>query len=238
MPYFPDLRTLGLTVVTLAVIGAPMAARAQIQTYYHAGVWDAFSGRTDTGRAVCGVGNTNPADRRRLSIRFDIGGTDTVFSASKPTWSIPDNTRVTVVMQVGLNPPWTAQATGHGQTIDWPLDRDTIQPFDRQFRASSSMTLTFPDGNEPPWTILLAGSSAISDAFGRCVRDLTRQVQAEPPGNGAPPPQGIPPVATQPFGPAPNGAPAAPPPAAPAPSPQPGATQPDETPPNGTQPAR
>jgi hypothetical protein len=71
------------------------------------------------------------------------------------------------------------------------------------------MTLTFPDGNEPPWTVSLAGSTAISDAFGRCVRDLTRQVQAaqsqQP--NGAP--NGAP-GATQPFS-----APSSPPPALP-----------------------
>ena len=69
------------------------------------------------------------------------------------------------------------------------LDPAGIQAFDRQFRGASSMTLTFPDGNEPPWSLSLAGSTAISATFGRCVRDLTQQVQAAqsqgnwPPGN-------------------------------------------------------
>jgi len=237
------LRTLGLAAIRLAsavaFAGAPGAALAQRQTYYRAGVWDAFSGRNDTGGAVCGIGNTNPADNRRLSIRFDIGGTDTLFSASKPDWSIPDNTRVTVVMQIGLNTPSIEQATGHGHTIDWPLDQNAILPFDQQFRGASSMTLTFPDGNEPPWTISLAGSSMISDTFGRCVRDLTRQVQTQQqPGNGAGAPQGAAPNATQPFNPAAG----APPANAPTPISQPAGTQPDgtqqpdATQPGGTQP--
>lgn len=204
-------RTLGLIVITLAVVGAtlvaPMAAIAQTQVYYHVGAWDAFSGRNRNGGAVCGVGYTNPTDNRRLSISFDIGSTDTVFTASKPDWSIPDNTQIRVVMQVGLNTPWTMQGTGHEHSIDWSLDRNAMVPFDQQFRGATSMTLTFPDGNEPPWTVPLAGSAAISDAFGRCVRDLTRQVQAaQPPATSAPAPSG----ATQPFS-APAGPPAQPP---------------------------
>lgn len=187
----------------LAIALAPAAALAQVETYYHAGAWDAFSGKNGRGGAVCGVGITMPPDNRRLEIGFDIGGTATTFSASKADWSIPDNTHVVVVMQVGLNTPWTEQGAGQGHMINWTLDPAAMQTFDRQFRGVSSMTLTFPNGNEPPWTISLAGSSLISDTFGRCVRDLTRQVAAaQPPSNAGPPPQQ---GATQPFSPEPVG---------------------------------
>jgi hypothetical protein len=198
-------------LVALAITATPAVALAQMQTYYHAGAWDAFSGRGDTGGPVCGVGTTNPADGRRFEVHFAIGGATTILSASKPDWSVPANTRVSVVMQVGLNTPWTMQGTGHDHNIDWTLDPAGIQAFDRQFRGASSMTLTFPDGTEPPWSLSLAGSTAISDTFGRCIRDLTRQMQANPPpSNGAPAPQGP----TQPFS-----APAEPPTASPAPPP-------------------
>jgi hypothetical protein len=235
-----NLKTLGLTAITLAAAGAPVAvpvaAQAQIQTYYHAGAWDAFSGRNDKGGAVCGIGNTNPADNRRFSIRLDIGSSEPLFSASKPDWTIPDNTRVRVVMQVGLNTPWIEQATGHGHTIDWTGDRNAMASFDQQFRGAASMTLTFPDGNEPPWSISLAGSSAISDTFDRCVRDLTRQVQSEQQsGNGAPPPQGTPGAATQPFSP-PPGAPSPDAADAPPTGSQPDGSGPGEAPPNASQP--
>ena len=218
------LKALGLVALT---VGSPPAANAQLQSYYHAGAWDAFSGRNNKGGAVCGVGNTNVAYNRRLSIRFEIGGSDSVFSASKPDWSIPDNTPIRVVMQVGLGTPWTQQATGHGHSIDWLIDRTAMQAFDQQFRGAPSMTLTFPDGNEPSWTISLAGSSAISDAFDRCVRDLTRRVQGSQPANNGPPP-GAAGVATQPFSPSagaqrPDGAL--------------GGSPPDATEPNATQPA-
>ena len=225
MKYPSALKTLGLAAC--AAVLAPAAVIAQIQTYYHAGAWDAFSGRNDKGSAMCGVGTTNPANNRQFSLTFDIGGTNTVATATKPEWAIPDGTQVNVVMQIGLNTPWTEAANGHGHSVSWVLDRSAAPVFDRQFAGASSMTLTFPDGNEPPWTVPLSGSTAISATFGRCIRDLTRQVQAVQ--SGAPaqptPTQG----ATQPYNPAAVGSqppepakPAAPsgsvPDAAPAPS--------------------
>jgi hypothetical protein len=184
-------------IAAAAMVALPQAgALAQMQTYYHAGAWDAFSGRNDKGGATCGIGTTMPDDRRMV-VEFDIGGTDTTLSVSKPAWAIPDNTRIVVVMQIGLNTPWTQQGTGHEHVIDWPMDPPAMRAFDQQFRGAASMTLTFPDGNEPPWSISLAGSTAISDTLGRCIRDLTRQVQAtQPPPPNAPPPQAGP---TQPF---------------------------------------
>ncbi len=98
-------------MVALAIAAAPATALAQMQTYYHAGAWDAFSGRGETGGPVCGVGTTNTTDSRRFSLRFDIGGTTTTLSASKPDWAIPPDTHVTVVMQVGLK--HAVDAAGH-----------------------------------------------------------------------------------------------------------------------------
>ena len=156
-----------LPLAALAITLTSHAALAQVKTYYHVGAWDAFSGRDDKEGAMCGVSSTMPTDNRRLSLSFDIGGSDTGFSASKPDWAIPDNTRVTVVMQIGLNSPWTAQGTGHDHSIDWTLTSAMMQTFDKQFRISPSMTIAFPDGSEAPWTVPLTGSTVISDTFGR-----------------------------------------------------------------------
>ncbi len=197
MKHLPALTALGLA--TCAAVLAPAAAMAQIQTYYHAGVWDAFSGRNEKGSAMCGIGTTNPANNRRVSLIFDIGGTNTVATATKPEWAIPDGTRVSVVMQLGLNTPWIEAGNGHGHSVSWVLDRSAAPVFDRQFAGALSMTLTFPDGNEPPWSVPLSGSTAINATFARCIRDLTRQVQAAQTGAPAQPAavQG----ATQPYTP-------------------------------------
>ncbi len=168
------------------------SASADMVTYYHAGSWDAFSGPGADGKPTCGVGSTNPTDSRSFSMRFEIGTDIVTFQAKKPTWNIPAGTELPVVVQIGLDTPWNLQGTGNGQVVEWTLDRTMIQVFDTQFRRANSMTVTFPSGNEPPWTIGLNGSTAISNAFGRCVTDLAQRA-ATP--QTAPAPSGP----TQPF---------------------------------------
>ncbi len=183
---------LGLAALVLGALAIP--AGADMTVYYHVGSWDAFSGQGGDGRMVCGVGSTNPGDNRSFSLRFPIGGDSVMFEAKKPSWNIPAGTQVPVVVQIGLASPWNFQGVGNGQTVEWPLDRSSMQSFDAQFRLAESMTVTFPSGNEPPWTVGLNGSTAISNAFGRCVTDLTRRSAAEQTSS----------VPTQPFGQAPT----------------------------------
>ena len=189
---------IGLAMALVAGV-ARARADAALTVYYHTGGWDAFSGPDENGKSVCGIGTTNPADQRSFSIRFAIGGDVVSFRARKPTWNIPAGTPLSVVMQIGLDTPWNMQGVGNGQIVEWAMDRNTMQTFDAQFRRAASMSLTFPSGNEPPWTVTLAGSTAISNAFGRCVTDLAKRGPVATPEPAAPSGQ----AATQPFGEAP-----------------------------------
>jgi hypothetical protein len=185
--------SLAASLLTFLCVGTASAA---MTVYYHAGGWDAFSGLGDDGKAVCGIGITNPADNRSFSLRFPVGADTVTFQAKKPSWNIPDGTQIQVVMQIGLDTPWTLQGAGHGQVVEWALDSNSVQIFDAQFRRANSMTLTYPTGNEAPWTVGLNGSTAVSNAFGRCVTEMTQREPAQtqaatPPADAAP---------TQPFG--------------------------------------
>jgi hypothetical protein len=188
-----------LLAVALAV-GVALPAQAAVTVYYHVGAWDAFDGPGDDGQPVCGIGSRIPADGRAFSLRFKIGGDDLTFTAARPGWNIPAGTQIPVVMQVGLEQPWAQQATGSGNRVQWTLDRADAQIFDAQFRSASSMSVTFPAGSEHPWVLSLVGSTAASNAMGRCVTDLTqRAAAAQPAAAPAPPEQS----GTQPFGAAP-----------------------------------
>lgn len=87
---------------------------------------------------------------------------------------------MTVVMQIGFGAPWTQQGTGKRQVVDWTLDHTQIQAFDLQFRRAGSMSVSFPSGNEPPWTVGLNGSTAISNSFGQCVNQMTAHAGQAP----------------------------------------------------------
>jgi hypothetical protein len=196
---------IALHAAAAALITGALAqpTRADMTVYYHVGSWDAFSGPAIDGRMVCGVGSTNPGDNRSFSLRFTIGGDTVLVQAKKPSWTIPAGTYLPVVVQVGLGTPWTFQGAGDGQVVAWSLDRQAIRTFDAQFRLANSMTVSFPSGSEPPWTIGLKGSTAISNAFGRCVTDLTERAQSQPSAGTAAPTQPYSPAAPQPTNPQP-----------------------------------
>jgi hypothetical protein len=202
----PALHT-GIAAATIVgMLSGP--AGADMVVYHRAGGWDAFSGPGDNDKPVCGVGTTNPADSRSFSLRFPIGGENVVFQAKKPTWNIPAGTQISLVMQIGLDTPWNMEAVGNGQIVQWSLDRSAIQTFDVQFRRASSMTVTFPSGSEPPWTVGLKGSTAISNSFGRCITELTQRQASQAAAAAGTPPANQ--AATQPVGQAPTQPPAQP----------------------------
>lgn len=228
-----------------AAMVAAGAAEAAITVYYHAGSWHAFSGTDSQNQIVCGIGTENTSDGRRLDLTFVIGGDTLFFQASKPSWSIPNGTQVPVVMQMTSGQPWNEQATGNGTNLSWSMPRDQISPFDQQFRATRSMTLSFPSGSEPPWTVSLVGSTAADNTFARCITDLTRREQQQTAGPTQPFGQGQATSGsgpTQPFGQGGGAAPTQPPPTQAQPTqpqptqPQPKQpTQPQPTQPNATQ---
>ncbi|MDE2580559.1 MAG: hypothetical protein KGL52_02905 [Rhodospirillales bacterium] len=177
-----------------AVIGlCTTAAGASVVNYYHAGTWQAFSGRDQAHRLVCGMDTANSADGMRLTLTTVIGADGLFFRLSKPTWKIPKGSAVTVLVQIGHHAARPYRTNGATTNLDWTLDDAEIARFDGAFRSAEFMTLSFPDGTEPPWRVSLAGSTAVDRTFAVCVRDLTQR-QRESTAGGAPS------GPTQPFG--------------------------------------
>ncbi len=227
------LGVLGIGLYTLAATGAAMAATT---TYYHAGDWRAFSGTDAQNRLICGMATGNPSDGRSLEITLVIGDPRLQFAASKPTWDIPPGTTIPVLMKAGGGAPWTVEAAGQAHTMTWTLSETEASAFDGAFRGASQMSISFPSGNEPPWGVLLEGSTATDDTFRRCIQDYTARAAAARPQTptqpfGAAPTQPFaPPIAATPLPPSspvagpgqatqPEAAPGASPPLPPIPSP-------------------
>ncbi len=181
-----------LTVLLSAIPGlaAPVV-------YYHGGSWHAFTDQDASGGQVCGIGTSNPADGRNLTMTYTIGGSDLTLRAVKPNWNIPDGTMIGANMQLDQNQPWEAQASGHGNAVEWVISAAMIRNFDTEFRNGTRMIVSFPTGNEPPWTVALNGSTTASATLWRCVQDLSDKARVATPASNAPPP-------TQPFGQAPT----------------------------------
>jgi hypothetical protein len=190
------MRTIAGSVPLVLLLGvAP--GWAQRTVYYHAGSWYAFTDKDAQGTAVCGIGSASRTDSSTLSMTYTIGGSDLTIRADKPSWNIPDGTSVDASTQIDQDTAWSAQADGQGSGVEWTIGAASIRDFDTQFRNGSSMTVSFPSGNEPPWTRSLSGSTAASATLWRCVQDLSDRAHVTTPATNMPPP-------TQPFGQAPT----------------------------------
>jgi len=181
------LRTLAATLPLAALLGAA-PGRAAPNVYYHAGAWHAFTDKDDQGAAVCGIATENPSDGRSLTLTYTIGGSDLTFTAAKSNWTIPEGTILEADMQIDGNGPWQAQGNGHGTSVGWVVSASEIRNFNSQFRNGSTLSLTFPSGNEPPWSLSLRGSTAASATLWRCVQDLTDRAKNAAPVSNAPAP--------------------------------------------------
>lgn len=239
-------RTLAAALPLAVLLGAA-PGRAAPTVYNRAGAWYTFTDKDDQGAAICGIGTAIQTDNRNLTLTYTVGGNDLTFTAGKPSWTIPDGTILEADMQIDQNGPWQAQGDGHGTSVGWVVSASEIRNFDTQFRNGSTMTVTFPTGNEAPWVLSLSGSTAASATLWRCVQDLTDRARAAAPAPSAPAPTSQAPTSqapTQPYAPPPapsaapaNGSPAASPaPAAggtPAPAPSPAGGTPAPAPASG-----
>lgn len=189
----------GLAVVLLT---ATMAAHAEVRPLFASGLWSAYGGQADDQRPVCGIA-TNGAEGRRVAIEQSAGETGLEILLEKPSWAIPDNTPIEVMLQIDGNAALPIRATGSATRVMIRMPFENSVPFMRGLRHGQQIRVYFPNGNETVWTGGLRGSSAVIDAFNDCRANLMPAVPTQPfrgesgPGPSAP---------TQPFGtPAPQG---------------------------------
>lgn len=225
----------GLAAILAAglIPGGAWGAEPPVTVYYRAGAWRAFDGKNSQGQLICGMASEAAPDGRQLSIRRVIGGNGLMIYAAKPSWNIPPGTTIPASLQVGSETQFTVQGSGQANEVAFPIAPDQVVSFMGAFRSGEQMALSFPAGNEPPWTLSLAGSDAVNHTFERCITDLSARagvpVGGPPFGPEAPGTQPFGQAPTQPFGQAPTQpvgqAAAAPPPGQPV-------TQPPGQPPN------
>jgi hypothetical protein len=210
------IATRAIAAFPLVVLLGTTPGRADPTIYFRVGSWHAFTDKDAQGAAVCGIGTENPTDGRKLSMTYTVGGNDLTVQAVKPSWTIPDGSTVEADMQIDRDQSWQAQATGHGTDVEWVISAANIREFDTQFRNGGTLTVSFPSGNEAPWTLALSGSTMASATLWRCVQYLSDRAHVTTPASNAPSPtQPISQAPTQPYTPpaAQAAAPAAAPPA-------------------------
>jgi hypothetical protein len=124
-----------------------------------------------------------------------VGGR-VLFELTKTSWNIPLNTDVPISLQFDSNAPLVGTAKGRPDSVLGGHLFYTIiddKEFLDAFASAKQMTLSFPQGNEPPWTIDMTGSREATTAFAKCMTTIPAATQpftsagTQPHGGGAQP---------------------------------------------------
>jgi hypothetical protein len=167
---------------------------------YRSGLWSTYSGTDGDNRPFCGIA-TAGGEGRRVAVLQSAGETALDLQLSKDSWVIPDNTHVKLGIQFDGRPVSPAEALGSGRSLTTRIPFEQSVPFMRALRHGQVLRITFPDGNETPWTGGLAGSGNAITAFNTCRERLappepTQPFRTNPASPDTTPPNTKP---TQPF---------------------------------------
>ncbi len=161
--------------MAIGSIACALSAVAETTLITKAGAWQAFGGTTSSGRPVCGVSQSD--EGRYFGLKFYAGDPTFTVQIGAKGWQLDNGARQKLRMTLGGNPPWTATGTGihfnDGDAgLEFTINRSEIDKFAAEFRNSSSLGVRFIDWNQAEWSLSLAGSNAITDAFLGCIVGL------------------------------------------------------------------
>lgn len=167
------MRAAVASVLAAMLVAGPVMA--QTRTNVRVGAWEAFSGTASKGVALCGM--STEAHTRYFSIKR-VGGSDILsVQLGTPQWKLTDGERKQV--RLAFDSKTGRSSAGIGMHFDdgdpgleFAVPAAEVEEFLREFRASTQLTVQFPDANFPDWKVPLSGSSAVADAFQQCARRL------------------------------------------------------------------
>jgi hypothetical protein len=155
-------------------------------TLMTAGNFAALSYDADTlgnpfGRPMCTIRNMIAPSKTFFLVYYYDGSR---FDFFKGGWKFAGDTPVQVSVQIDNNPPITGKAIGRANTQKGGAnvilqlgDATELKPKLEMFASGNQLTVTFPEGNERPWTINLTGSREVSDAFAKCMANIPAETQ-------------------------------------------------------------
>ncbi len=169
------LRLIAAAATSVALLVA-VPLRADTSILARAGNWEAFGGTTTQGKPVCGVSQTMD-DGRYVGVKFFNGDDTFTLQIGWKQWRINDGDKQAIHMTLDSNALWKATATGFhfndgDAGLEFTINARELDEFVREFRNSSVMRLQFPGSGAQDWSVSLSGTSAVSDAFDRCRRNL------------------------------------------------------------------
>jgi hypothetical protein len=166
----------------MAALAVPACAETSNTGVF--GYWTTFAGVASDGKPVCGM-STDWELRGQTTGSFVIkyfGLDEIVVHIGRMGWQVPYGQPVTVHIQIDQAPVLEVLSHGSGERQAWSILEFTMKSDDvweatgenasEEFLALLSagrqITVSFPDGSEPPWVGQLSGSRAALQSFTAC----------------------------------------------------------------------
>ncbi|MCW5773297.1 MAG: hypothetical protein KIT16_16775 [Rhodospirillaceae bacterium] len=151
------------------------AAEAGTHVLARAGAWEAFGGTTNSGRGVCGI-SASPSGQY-FGLKQFAGDPTFTIQLGKASWRIEDGAKQKLTMRFDSKRIWHATGTGFHFNdgdggLEFTINRAELDNFLREFLDSGVLRIAFEQSNASPWSISLAGTSALYVPLQRCLRGL------------------------------------------------------------------
>jgi hypothetical protein len=210
------MRRLLVALSMTAALAAPSSAQVSNTGVF--GYWTTFAGVANDRKPICGM-STDWEVRGQTTGSFIIkyfGGGEIVVHIARAGWQVPYGQTVKVLIQIDQAPVMEVLSRGveenQGMSIlEFTIKRDdvweatgknAIEEFLALLSAGRQITISFPDGSEPPWIGQLAGSRGALQSFMACGTTIDaanhRTPEATQPFSRKEAPE---PATTQPFRP-------------------------------------
>ena len=225
-------RSIFAAAVLLLMATAAQAA-GPFTKLYSGGWWEVSHGTGNKGSPMCVMTYkvlTNGVKGVHVKWTERNG---TFFEVFKSTWRTPIGSTVPMFVTFDHYDSDVQEHTfiatalaSRPQLIGSIISEDEVVLFLKRFGDAETMTVVFPAGNEPEWSVPMAGSRNAAGAFERCIAAIRRAAPTQPLLRTAPPQRTRAVLRSPPIWVPPTEEPASPPTSQPAspPTPQPALT--------------
>ncbi len=165
----------GILAMAALMSAISWPAHGETSLITKSGAWQVFGGTTAGGRPVCGISQSE--DGRYFGLKYYARDTTFTIQMGAKTWRLADGAKQKLQMVLDGGRPWSA--TGNGirfgdgdPGLEFTVNRSEIDQFAAQFRAGTVLRVQFTGWDVPEWSLSLAGSNAVMDAFLQCIQGL------------------------------------------------------------------
>ena len=174
-------RRLAAAVLAVSLGAAPLAAipagpaRAEVVTLSRAGAWQAFGGRSNDGKMMCGMSTRGSG--KWFGVKYFKGDRGFTVQLSNNSWKLNKGAKIKTTMRFDRESPWSATATGFHMSdgdaaLEFEVPIDKLRLWLSEFRGASTLIVGFPNNNVTDWRVDLRGTTAVSNTMVACMEAL------------------------------------------------------------------